>query len=91
MWASTPLLHHTLFLLRLPLGSPEGHPAAEDPRQHIGELPGDLLRQLPRLLGQEGISLGAQNRLGSIIRLLVELGPQHKQLMLLELQSQLTQ
>ena len=67
------------------------YPAAEDPRQHINELPGDLLRQLPRLLGQEGISLGAQNRLGSIIRLLVELGPQHKQLMLLELQSQLTQ
>ena len=67
------------------------YPTAEDPRQHINELPDDLLRQLPHLLGQDGISLGAQNRLGSIIRLLVELGPQHKQLMLLELQLQLTQ
>lgn len=61
----------------------------DDPGLVIQSLPERLLKQLARLLGQSGLSELAQKRCASVIRMLVDMCPQLKPMMLSELQSEL--
>lgn len=61
----------------------------ENPEPLIQSLPEKLLRHLPRLLGQSGLSDLAQRRCASIIKNMVDMCPQLKPLMLAELQDEL--
>ena len=61
----------------------------DDPEIIIQSLPEQLLKQLARLLGQSGLSELAQKRCASVIRMLVDMSPQLKPMMLSELQSEL--
>lgn len=49
----------------------------------------DLLRQLPRLLGQTGVSDVACARAASCVKLIVQCSSAYKQLMLRELEKEL--
>lgn len=61
----------------------------DDPGLVIQSLPEHLLKQLARLLGQSGLSELAQKRCASVIRMLVDMSPQLKPMMLSELQNEL--
>ncbi|KAK9830284.1 hypothetical protein WJX72_010812 [[Myrmecia] bisecta] len=61
----------------------------DDPRPVLNALPEPLLRQLPSLLGQQGLSELAYTRVGSVLKMVVEAAPAHKALMLQELEAQL--
>ena len=61
----------------------------DDPGLVIQSLPEQLLKQLTRLLGQSGLSELAQKRCASVIRMLVDMSPQLKPMMLSELQNEL--
>lgn len=61
----------------------------DDPGLVIQSLPEHLLKQLGRLLGQSGLSELAQKRCASVIRMLVDMSPQLKPMMLSELQNEL--
>lgn len=61
----------------------------DDPGLVIQSLPEQLLKQLARLLGQSGLSELAQKRCASVIRMLVDMSPQLKPMMLSELQNEL--
>lgn len=61
----------------------------DDPGLVIQNLPEHLLKQLARLLGQSGLSELAQKRCASVIRMLVDMCPQLKPMMLSELQNEL--
>ena len=61
----------------------------ENPQPVIQSLPEQLLKHLPKLLGQSGLSDLAQRRCASIIKMMVEMCPQLKPLMLAELQDEL--
>ena len=61
----------------------------DDPGLVIQSLPEQLLKQLVRLLGQSGLSELAQKRCASVIRMLVDMSPQLKPMMLSELQVEL--
>ena len=61
----------------------------DDPGLVIHSLPEHLLKQLARLLGQSGLSELAQKRCASVIRMLVDMCPQLKPMMLSELQKEL--
>ena len=55
----------------------------------VGQLPEHLLRQLPELLGQAGLSEVAYTRAGAVIQLVVDVGPHHRRMLLAELDAQL--
>ena len=61
----------------------------DDPGLVVQSLPEHLLKQLARLLGQSGLSELAQKRCASVIRMLVDMSPQLKPMMLAELQNEL--
>ena len=61
----------------------------DDPGLVIQSLPEHLLKQLARLLGQSGLSELAHKRCASVIRMLVDISPQLKPMMLSELQNEL--
>ena len=61
----------------------------ENPALVIQTLPEQLLKQLAGLLGRSGLSELAHKRCASVIRMLVEICPQLKPLMLSELQQEL--
>lgn len=61
----------------------------DDPGLVIQSLPEHLLKQLARLLGQSGLSELAHKRCASVIRMLVDMSPQLKPMMLSELQNEL--
>ena len=65
------------------------HPNEEDPLPILEALPPHLVRQLPALMGEAGLSETAYGRLATSLRLLVEAAPVHKPLVLAELQREL--
>jgi hypothetical protein len=68
---------------------PEHIDMKNNPRPILERLPSRLLRQLPTLLGEAGISDAAATRTAEAIKLLVETAPAHKGLMLHELEAEL--
>lgn len=62
---------------------------ADNPEPVIQSLPEQLLKHLPRLLGQSGLSDLAQKRCATIIKNMVDMCPKLKPLMLSELQDEL--
>jgi hypothetical protein len=62
---------------------------AEDPRPQLERLPERLVRQLPALIGECGLSEMSYTRAAAVVRSLAQVAPNHKRLMLRELREQL--
>jgi len=70
-------------------GGGGGEASAEVVRAAVAALPGRLLKQLPGLLGQAGLSATAAGRVAACLRHLVAIAPGHQQLLLAELEAEL--
>lgn len=71
------------------LGAGGGAQSAEVVRAAVAALPPRLLKQLPALLGQAGLSATAAARVAACLRALVAIAPRHQPLLLAELEAQL--
>ena len=83
------MIAHSNELMRKELASTEGLPASLNFQPDVGALDRGLLAQLPRLLGQRGVSDTACARAAACVKLVVLCAPACKPAMLQGLEQEL--